>query len=97
MKLPMGELDAIVWLGATGLAAFLLFGYDKWQAGRNGGRVAESSLCGICALGGWPGGLLAMAVFRHKFAKSSFRVKFAAAFVGWAGMLWGAWRLGVFR
>lgn len=82
------------WLGGTSAAAFLLFGFDKWRAGRKGGRVAESTLCLVSALGGWPGGLLAILLFRHKSAKGSFQLKFAAAFVVWVALLWAAWRLG---
>ena len=97
MNLSNGQLLLAGWLGLTGLVAFLLFGYDKWQAGRQGGRVAESTLCWVCAMGGWPGGLLGIVVFRHKSAKSSFQLKFGAAFVGWLALLWGAWRLGGWR
>jgi uncharacterized membrane protein YsdA (DUF1294 family) len=94
MKFPEGQLLLAGWLGGTSLVAFLLFGYDKWQAVRRGGRVAESTLCLVSALGGWPGGLLGIAVFRHKSAKGSFQLKFAAAFAVWVALLWVAWRLG---
>lgn len=85
------------WLGLTSAAAFVLFGYDKWQAGRQGRRVAEAMLWWVCAAGGWPGGLLGIGVFRHKTAKASFLAKFAAALVVWLALLWGAGRLGGFR
>ncbi len=92
MSLSHPQLLFLAWLGATSLAAFVLFGYDKWQAGRKGGRVAEATLCWISALGGWPGGLLAILVFRHKSAKGSFQLKFAAAFLVWAALLYAVWR-----
>lgn len=94
MILSNGQLLLASWLGVTSLTAFSMFGYDKWQAGRKGGRVAESTLWLASALGGWPGGLLGIVVFRHKSAKASFQFKFAAAFVVWVGLLWLAWRLG---
>ena len=97
MNLSDGQLLLAGWLGLTSLAAFLLFGYDKWQAGRGGGRVAESTLWFVSALGGWPGGLLGMGVFRHKSAKASFQLKFVAALVVWLALLWTAGRLGGFR
>ncbi len=75
------------WITATSGWAFLLFGFDKWRAGRGGRRVAESALWWAGALGGWPGGLLGLVVFRHKSAKPAFRLKFAAAFLVWAGLL----------
>lgn len=82
------------WLAFTCGWAFGLFGYDKWQAGRSRGRrIAESSLLLASALGGWPGGLLGLIVFRHKSAKPSFQLKFAGAFVIWAGTIVGALRL----
>jgi uncharacterized membrane protein YsdA (DUF1294 family) len=80
------------WLGLTSFVAFALFGYDKWQAGRRGGRVSESTLCCLSALGGWPGGLLGILVFRHKSAKGSFQFKFALAFIAWAALLYATWR-----
>lgn len=97
MTLSHGQLLLAFWLGLTGCAAFGLFGYDKWQAGRAGGRVAESTLWLVSALGGWPGGLMGIMIFHHKSAKTSFQFKFGAAFVVWLALLWCAWRLGGFR
>lgn len=97
MNLSNGQLLLAGWLGVTSLATFALFGYDKWQAGRKGGRVAESTLWLASALGGWPGGLLGIVAFRHKSAKASFQFKFVAALVVWVALLWAAWRLGGFR
>jgi uncharacterized membrane protein YsdA (DUF1294 family) len=94
MNFPEDKLLLAGWLGIMSLVAFLLFGYDKWQAGRRGGRVAESTLCLVSALGGWPGGLLGIAIFRHKSAKGSFQLKFAAAFAVWIALLWATWRFG---
>ena len=68
---------------------FLLFGFDKWRAGR-GQRVAESSLLWSSALGGWPGGLLGMIVFRHKSAKPSFQWKFIGAMLVGLALVAGA-------
>ena len=44
-------------------------------------------------MGGWPGGLAGMLPFHHKTAKTSFKLKFAAAFLVWAGLLYArfAW------
>ena len=82
------------WLALSGVWAFGLFGYDKWQAGRSRGRrIAESALLGVSALGGWPGGLAGMMLFRHKSAKPSFQLKFAAAFFVWAALVAGGLKL----
>jgi uncharacterized membrane protein YsdA (DUF1294 family) len=82
----------IGWTLTAGAWAFVLFGFDKWRAGRGGARIAEATLFWTSALGGWPGGLLGMIVFRHKSAKGSFQLKFAAAFFVWAGLVYGACR-----
>jgi uncharacterized membrane protein YsdA (DUF1294 family) len=97
MTLSNGQLLVAGWLAATSLAAFLLFGYDKWQAGRKGGRVAESTLWLTSAVGGWPGGLLGILIFHHKSAKASFQIKFAFALIVWVALLWAVWRVGGFR
>lgn len=81
------------WMGAASVGTFGLFGFDKWRAGRGGRRVTEAALGWCCAFGGWPGGLLGMIVFRHKTAKAGFQLRFAAAFLGWAGLVFAALRL----
>jgi uncharacterized membrane protein YsdA (DUF1294 family) len=84
----------LAWVAVTSAWAFLLFGFDKWRAGRTGRRrVAESSLCLVSALGGWPGGLLGIVVFRHKSSKPSFLFKFILALVVWAALVAGAWKI----
>ncbi|HTB80330.1 MAG TPA: DUF1294 domain-containing protein [Opitutaceae bacterium] len=84
----------LAWIGLTSLWAFLLFGFDKWRAGRSGSRrISEFSLCLISALGGWPGGLLGIILFRHKSAKASFLLKFFGAFVVWMALAAGVWKL----
>jgi uncharacterized membrane protein YsdA (DUF1294 family) len=82
----------LVWMGVASAWTFLLFGFDKWRAGRSGRRVAEFTLCLASALGGWPGGLFGIIIFRHKSAKPAFLFKFALAFVVWAALVIGAWK-----
>lgn len=83
----------IGWMIAASAWAFILFGLDKWRAGRGGSRVAEATLFWVSALGGWPGGLAGVILFRHKSAKTSFLLKFAAAFFVWVGLVAGALKL----
>jgi len=52
--------------------------------------VSEFSLVLLGALGGWPGGLLGMIVFRHKTAKLTFKLKYALALIPFAVEVW-AW------
>jgi len=84
----------LCWLALTSLLAFLLFGYDKFRAGRPGHRVSEFHLVVVGAIGGWLGGFLGMMVFRHKTVKWSFRLKYAAGFLVYAGLIYAylLWR-----
>ena len=82
----------IAWVGLTTALLFLLFGYDKLLAGRARHRVPEIQLLLLAAMGGWPGGLLGMAVFRHKTAKRSFQLKYAAGFLVWGGLVYARCR-----
>ncbi len=67
--------------------AFLLFAWHKFGSdGPGRDRISEFNLAAVGALGGWPGGLLAMLLCMHKTAKLSFKLKYAVAFVVWAGV-----------
>lgn len=80
----------LAWLVTLNVVTFLLFGFDKWRAGVAGWRVPENTLCGLGALGGWPGGLIGMKLFRHKTAKWSFKLKYTLAIIPFAAGIW-AW------
>ncbi|QGW66090.1 DUF1294 domain-containing protein [Lysobacter soli] len=67
---------ALSWLAAwlaLNVATVLVFAYDKAIAGGTRRRVPERTLLTLALLGGSPGALLAMALFRHKTAKAAFR------------------------
>ena len=89
LDLQVQKLDQILlaWVGLTSVLTFLLFGYDKSMASRSGRRGSEFTLILLATLGGWLGGLLAMLVFRHKTAKRSFQLKYAASFLVWGGLV----------
>lgn len=82
---------ALIWLAAFNTVTFLAFGFDKWRAGRSGRRVAELTLAMLAALGGWPGGLTGMIVFRHKTAKWTFKLKYTLALIPFAAEIWVWW------
>jgi len=63
----------VVWWLALNLATVLVFGYDKAVAGGKRRRVPERTLLALALLGGSPGALFAMGLFRHKTAKPGFR------------------------
>ncbi|OOG70139.1 DUF1294 domain-containing protein [Flavobacterium sp. A45] len=58
------------------LIAFVLIGYDKQLAIKNKNRISEKTLLAWVALGGTIGSSLAMSIFQHKTAKTSFLLKF---------------------
>jgi uncharacterized membrane protein YsdA (DUF1294 family) len=83
------------WIGWTlggSVYTLLIFGCDKWRARKNKGRIAELTLLTLTALGGSPGALLAMPLFRHKTRKTSFRIAFWACAIISAGVIYVIWR-----
>nr|WP_315200481.1 DUF1294 domain-containing protein [uncultured Flavobacterium sp.] len=56
--------------------AFVTIGYDKQLAIKNKNRISEKTLLTWVAIGGTIGSSLAMAIFRHKTAKTSYLLKF---------------------
>ena len=73
---PWGLLAC--WLLLINLAAFLVFGLDKWKAKRKEKkesvrRVPERTLFLLAAIGGSVGALLGMKAFHHKTLHKTFR------------------------
>ncbi|MHC0439581.1 DUF1294 domain-containing protein [Flavobacterium sp. 3-210] len=63
------------------IIVFILAGYDKHQARKNKRRIPENTLFFLQLIGGTPGLLTAMFIFRHKTSKTSFIVKFSFIFL----------------
>ena len=89
-QLRLVDSFAGVWFALINAATFIAFGFDKWRASGAKQRVSEFSLALLGALGGWPGGLLGMNVFRHKTAKLTFKLKYTLALVPFGAEIW-AW------
>ena len=87
-RLKIHDSFAAIWFAAINAATFLVFGFDKWSAQRSGWRVSESILVMLGALGGWPGGMLGMIVFRHKTAKWTFKFKYVLALIPFIAEIW---------
>ena len=69
--------------------AFAVYGFDKRAARLGRRRVPEAHLHLLASLGGWPGALLAMRVFRHKLRKAGFvTITFAIAVAHGALIAW---------
>lgn len=64
-----------VYLGVSAIT-FGSYAIDKSAARLRQRRVAETSLILLGMFGGWPGGILAQQLLRHKTAKLSFRAVF---------------------
>ena len=69
------------------IVTFVVYGLDKRRAVNSGRRVPERTLHGLELLGGWPGALIAQAVFRHKRRKLSYML----VFLGIVGLHVGFW------
>ena len=80
-------IAAALFIALNGLA-FVMFGLDKWRASSSGRRVSERTLILSGGLGGWLGGLAGMNVFRHKTAKTAFKLKDALGLIPFAAELW---------
>ncbi len=57
---------AALWVLTMSLVLFLRMGADKRRAKEGARRVPEKTLFLLAILGGAPGGLLGMELFRHK-------------------------------
>jgi uncharacterized membrane protein YsdA (DUF1294 family)/cold shock CspA family protein len=78
MLLVTGRIAFFVPLIYAGMSGLTLFAYafDKSAAMNNRWRTQEQTLHLLELAGGWPGGLIAQNLFRHKSTKTSFLVEF---------------------
>jgi uncharacterized membrane protein YsdA (DUF1294 family) len=66
----------LAWVLSMTVVAFGAYGLDKLMARSERLRVPERVLLALSFAGGTLGALAGMKLFRHKTAKSSFRMKF---------------------
>ena len=76
------------WAVAASAAAFGLAGWDKARARRGQARVRERTLLLWGLVGGSPGLVLGMLVFRHKTRKTAFLAPLALVLALQAGLAW---------
>jgi uncharacterized membrane protein YsdA (DUF1294 family)/cold shock CspA family protein len=82
---PLAVFIALHWTAPLAIFAiyvvasilcFLAYGADKRAATQGTWRTPEASLLLLGLVGGWPGAIIGMRVFRHKTRKTSFRALF---------------------
>ena len=61
------------YLSIINVAAFFIYGIDKWKASHRKWRTPEAVLIAAACIGGSAGALLGMYVFHHKTRKPAFR------------------------
>lgn len=75
----------IIYYIAVNIAAFVMYGADKFFAKKGMWRISEKALLGVAALGGALGAYIGMQLFRHKTKHTKFLVLvpvFLAAHLG---------------
>ena len=77
------------------LVDFVLMGMDKGRARRERRRIPERVLLGVALLGGSPGGVLGMKLFRHKTRHWYFRYGLPGILMLQTALLtaWACWDL----
>lgn len=73
-NLERNHLQLYIYLAIINVATFAAFCIDKAKAKRQGWRIREGVLMGMSMAGGAIGGLLGMAIARHKVNSAHFRV-----------------------
>ena len=69
------------YLASAGIVTFVLYGFDKMQAKRNGDRVPEIILHLLALVGGFIGGWAGRFIFRHKTSQPVFLIMLILATV----------------
>lgn len=82
----------MLWLasfyGVASVACFIAYAIDKSAAQHRRRRISERTLLllGLCC--GWPGGLLAQRILRHKTVKTSFQIAFWCSVAANVAAVW---------
>ncbi len=83
----------VAWYGLWSLVSLASYGLDKRRARLGERRIRERTLHLLDALGGWPGGLMAQRLFRHKTRDLKFQCLFWLTVAGHAALwVWRAMR-----
>ena len=92
-RYPVSHWFALAYVVLSAVC-LMAYAFDKSAARAGRWRSSEQSLLALGLLGGWPGGLIAQQLLRHKSSKASFREAFwgtvvlnVAAFMGYHVLL----------
>lgn len=83
----LGVPPYFAWLAGASVVLFAMYGFDKRRAVGRGRRVPETVLHVLALAGGFAGGWVGRAAFRHKTRRVSFAVVLLAATMLHAGVL----------
>ena len=64
----------ILYYIAVNVAAFVMYGADKYFAKNDMWRISEKALLGVAAIGGAFGAFAGMEIFRHKTKHAKFKL-----------------------
>ena len=79
----------VAWVAAWSIVTFGFYGLDKSAARAGRIRTPELVLHGLALGGGFPGGWLGRAVFRHKTRHPAFLIVLVVSTLVWGGgLLW---------
>lgn len=77
----------LAYLVIVNVVAFFLMLIDKRKAKKHRWRIRESTLLGVCAIGGSVGGLLGMYLLRHKTLHKQFSIGIPAMLIAQVAIL----------
>ncbi len=77
----------ILYYIAVNIAAFAMYGADKYFAKRDMWRISEKALLGVAAIGGAFGAFAGMETFRHKTKHAKFKILVPVLMLAHAGIL----------
>ena len=77
----------LIYVAVVNIAAFLMYGIDKWNAKRDFRRIPEKTLLVIAAIGGSIGAYAGMQLFHHKTRKPKFYIGIPFIFAIQMGVL----------
>ncbi len=77
-----------IWLFTLSVVTFIAYGYDKAQAKVGGLRIPEIVLHVLALVGGFMGGWIGRAIFRHKTQKVIFTIVLVISTLIYLGLVY---------